>query len=158
MTIHPAAATESPLTLVERTVRLTVREPSSEPISTPADAVAYALALDLHLADREHFVVLHLDARNRVTGHETVSIGSLNASMVHPREVFKATILANAASVILVHNHPSGDLTPSREDLSLTQRLQDAGRLLGVDLLDHVLIAPGPDGPAWRSLKELGLL
>ena len=87
-----------------------------------------------------------------------MSIGSLNASMVHPREVFKATILANAAGVLLVHNHPSGSLEPSAEDRSLTRRLQDAGRLLGIDLLDHVLIAPGPDGPAWRSLKELGLL
>ncbi len=158
MTAPPAAATESPLTLIERTVQLTVRKPPSEPIGTPTDVVDYALALDLHRADREHFVVLHLDARNRVTGHETVSIGSLNASIVHPREVFKATILANAAGVLLVHNHPSGGLEPSAEDLSLTRRLHDAARLLGIDLLDHVLIAPGPDGPTWRSLKELGLL
>jgi len=90
--------------------------------------------------DREHFVVLLLDQKNRVIGIHTVSIGSLTASVVHPREVFKVAILANAAAIIAGHNHPSGDPQPSREDRALTTRLVEAGKLLGINVLDHIII------------------
>lgn len=90
--------------------------------------------------DREYFVCLLLDGKNRITGIHTVSQGSLNQSIVHPRETFKAAILANSAAIILAHNHPSGDLTPSREDREITRRLKEAGELLGIRVLDHVII------------------
>lgn len=92
-------------------------------------------------ATREHFVVILLNARHEVELVETVSVGSLNASIVHPREVFKPALLQSAASVVLVHNHPSGDPEPSEEDLSITKRLVEAGELLGIGVLDHVIIA-----------------
>lgn len=90
--------------------------------------------------DREHFLTLILDGQHRVVGIDDVSVGTLNASLVHPREVFKTAILANAAAIIAAHNHPSGDLTPSAEDKAITKRLADAGSLLGIRLLDHVIV------------------
>jgi len=90
--------------------------------------------------DREHFVVFFLDQKNRITGIHTVSMGSLTASVVHPREAFKAAILANAAAIVCGHNHPSGDVQPSREDRAITTRLSQAGKLLGIQLLDHIII------------------
>ncbi len=90
--------------------------------------------------DREHFWVIPLTAKNQVIGINLVSIGSLNSSVIHPREVFKPAILTNAASVILVHNHPSGDFTPSQEDKNITERLRDAGNLLGIKVFDHIII------------------
>ena len=109
---------------------------------TISDPYAAAQILRAHLdnADREHCVALLLDTRNQVIGIHTVSIGTLNSSLVHPREVFKAAILASAASIILGHNHPSGDPTPSNEDRLLTTRMQEAGKLLGITVLDHVVI------------------
>jgi DNA repair protein RadC len=91
-------------------------------------------------ADREHFVIFFVDQKNQVIGVHTVSIGSLTASLVHPREVFKAAILANAAAIVCGHNHPSGDVQPSREDRATTKRLVDAGKLLGIEVLDHIII------------------
>lgn len=90
---------------------------------------------------REHFIVILLNARHEVEVVETVSVGSLNASIVHPREVFKPAVIQSAASVVLVHNHPSGDPEPSEEDISITKRLVEAGELLGIGVLDHVIIA-----------------
>ncbi|GJL59715.1 MAG: hypothetical protein NPIRA03_25720 [Nitrospirales bacterium] len=98
------------------------------------------LSQDMLNLDREEFRVLLLDTKHKVLGVHTVSVGSLTVSIVHPREVFKAAILANAAAIIGVHNHPSGDPTPSPEDHALTQRLAKAGALLGIRLLDHVVI------------------
>jgi DNA repair protein RadC len=82
-----------------------------------------------------------LSSRNVVLGIETISIGSLNASIVHPREVFKPAILCSAASIALAHNHPSGDAEPSNEDIAITRRMIEAARLLGIELLDHVIVA-----------------
>jgi DNA repair protein RadC len=90
--------------------------------------------------DREHFVVSGLDAKHRVIGINVVSIGSLSLSIVHPREVFKPLIVMNAAAWLCAHNHPSGDVTPSHEDRALTKRLKEAGELLGITLLDHVIL------------------
>lgn len=93
--------------------------------------------------DREQFTVLLLDAKHKPVGVNVVAVGSLTACLVHPREVFKAAILANAASIILAHNHPSGDPTPSPEDDALTRRLKDAGETLGIRVLDHIVLGDG---------------
>ena len=93
--------------------------------------------------DREMFVVLLLDGKNQVLGFNIVSIGSLTAALVHPREVFKPVILANAAAVILLHNHPSGSAEPSAEDRALTTRLEQAGELLGINVVDHIIVGDG---------------
>ena len=90
--------------------------------------------------DKEHFMIVLLDTKNRVIKTETVSVGILDSSIVHPREVFKSAIKSNAASVVLVHNHPSGDPTPSRNDTSTTIKLREAGELVGISVLDHVII------------------
>lgn len=106
----------------------------------PDDVVVY-VGRFLRREKREHFLVLLLNARHEVERRETVSIGSLNASIVHPREVFRPAVLHAAASVVLVHNHPSGDPEPSDEDISITKRLVQVGELLGIGVLDHVIIA-----------------
>ncbi len=109
-------------------------------IRGPDDVVAL-VSKRLIKEAREHFVVLILNARHECLGYEVVSIGSLNASIVHPREVFLPAILHSAASVVLVHNHPSGDPEPSEEDLSITRRLVQVGELVGIGVLDHVIVA-----------------
>ena len=91
--------------------------------------------------DKEHFAILLLDTKNRLIRPETVTVGILDSSLVHPREVFKSAIKSNAASVIIVHNHPSGDPAPSRDDMATTKRLCEAGQLVGISVLDHVIIA-----------------
>ena len=123
-------------------------------VCTPADAARVASAM---LADEtvERVIALHLDTKRSLIGVHTVSQGTLDAALVHPREVFKVALLANAASVILAHNHPSGDPTPSEEDLRLTTRLVAGGALLGVEVIDHLVI--GQDG-AYCSLRETGRL
>jgi DNA repair protein RadC len=124
-------------------------------ISTPED-VAAACA-DLRGLDCETFEVLCLSTKNRLLARVHVSRGSLNASICHPREIFKSAIVANAASVVLVHNHPSGDPTPSGADCSLVRRLSRAGETLGVDVLDSVVLGGG-DTTAVSSMRELGML
>jgi DNA repair protein RadC len=109
---------------------------------------------DLAQETKEFFIALHLDSKNRVVCFEVVSIGSLSASIVHPREVFKAALLSSAAALIFVHNHPSGDPTPSREDLEITTRLREAGELLGLRVLDHIIV--GND--TYLSFADRGLL
>jgi DNA repair protein RadC len=102
--------------------------------------------------DREHFKAAFLNTKNQIIKVATVSIGSLNASIVHPREILKPAIAASAASIILVHNHPTGDPTPSREDIEFTRRFAKCGDLIGIELLDHIVI--GSD--RFTSLKESG--
>lgn len=106
-------------------------------------------------ADREHFMAAMIDARSQVIGVTIVSIGTLSASLVHPREVFKPAILAGAAALIVCHNHPSGDPAPSHEDREATRRLQRSGELLGIPLLDHVIIGAGE---TFFSFKAQGLI
>lgn len=105
-------------------------------------------------AKKEHFCVFFLDTQNRILGKETVSVGTLNSSLIHPRESFRTAILKNCCSVIFVHNHPSGGLEPSPEDLAVTKRLTEAGRLLGIEVLDHVIVT----AHAYTSLKERKLI
>jgi len=105
-------------------------------------------------SDREVFVVMCLDRKNGLIGLNLVSVGSLSSSIVHPREVYKPAILSNASSVILSHNHPSGDPLPSQEDRALTARLVQAGKVLGVEVLDHVIVGDG----RYFSFADEGLL
>lgn len=119
--------------------RAAERPATAAAIRGPDDVLLHVR--DLTRARREHFVVLLLNARHEMQRRETVSIGSLNASIVHPREVFLPAILHSAASVVLVHNHPSGDPEPSEEDLSITRRLVEVGDLVGIGVLDHVVVA-----------------
>lgn len=110
-------------------------------ISSPVDAAEIAAKHFENMAsDREVFSVMLLDVKNRVIGINIVSVGSLCASVVHPREVFKAAILANAASVILTHNHPSGEAKPSLEDIEITRRMVQVGRIMDIHVLDHIII------------------
>jgi DNA repair protein RadC len=119
----------------------------------PSDAVALFRTY-LGLPDREHFIAIHLDARDRVSGLHTVSIGGLRQSEAGAREVFKAAILANAASIVLVHNHPSGDPSPSPDDVAVAQGLELAGQLLAIPLVDLVIVGD----PGYVSLRQAGLL
>jgi DNA repair protein RadC len=123
-------------------------------VSTPEDVVGLC-GLALRGLDREHFLALALNTKNQLLRTIEVSVGSLNASIVHPRELFKEAVRMSAASVVVVHNHPSGDPTPSGADIQLTRRLVKAGDVLGIDVLDHVVVG---DGGAHASLRELGLM
>ena len=109
---------------------------------------------DLRDHKKEHFVTLFLDSRNQEINREIVSVGSLNASLVHPREVFEPAVRHTAAHIIIAHNHPSGDHSPSSEDLSLTKRLVEAGRIMGIEILDHVIVTKN----GFLSFKEKGLI
>ena len=104
--------------------------------------------------DREQFIIACLNTKNEPTNISVVSVGSLNKAIVHPREVFKTAILSNAASIMAFHNHPSGETTPSQQDIQLTNRLYEAGELLSIKLLDHLIIGDG----SFTSLKEKGYL
>jgi DNA repair protein RadC len=122
-------------------------------VRSPADVAKYMME-DLRYLQKEHFVCLFLNTKNHVIAQETLSMGSLNASIVHPREVFRAAIKRGSASIICLHNHPSGDPTPSPEDISMTARLVEAGEIIGIDVLDHVIIGD----QRFVSLKEQGLM
>ncbi|GJL62084.1 MAG: hypothetical protein NPIRA04_07380 [Nitrospirales bacterium] len=135
-------ASASPPSLSAPWVRVMLVQETEGPYHPPitqSNDVA-RLCADMLRLDREEFRVLLLNAKHRVMGVHTVSIGSLTVSIVHPREVYKAAILANAAAIIGIHNHPSGNPDPSPEDHALTKRLAEAGTLLGITLLDHVII------------------
>ncbi|MBI4734430.1 MAG: DNA repair protein RadC [Rubrobacteridae bacterium] len=122
-------------------------------INSPEDAAQLLMSEMRHL-DREYFKALVLNIKNQVLRCVDVSIGSLNSSIVHPRELFKMVIRHNGAAVIVVHNHPSGDPTPSSEDVGVTKRLAEAGQILGIELLDHVILGDG----RFVSLKEYNLM
>jgi DNA repair protein RadC len=129
-----------------------VRNPGRPVISSPAD-VERLLRRRIANLDRENFVVVLLNTKNEVIETSTVSVGTLGASLVHPREVFKPAVRASAASVILAHNHPSGKVEPSREDREVTRRLGEAAGILGIEVLDHVIVGDG-----YFSMKEHGML
>lgn len=130
-------------------------EYSDTTIKSPCDIVRLAReVLEMDEMAEENFIVICLNTKNKIAGVHTVSIGSLNASIVHPREVFKVAMLNNASALLLLHNHPSGDPEPSREDIETTQRLVNAGNILGINVLDHVIIADRKH----LSFKEQGLM
>lgn len=132
---------------------LTVPNHEQYIIRSPSD-VHSLLSSELSHLTKEHFVCLFLNTKNRLLFKEVISIGSLNSAIVHPREVFRAAIKRCSASVICVHNHPSGDSTPSPEDIELTKRLVSAGEIVGIEVLDHIIIG----GSSYVSLKEQGLM
>ncbi|MDI6902446.1 MAG: DNA repair protein RadC [Methanocellales archaeon] len=124
-------------------------------ISSPAD-VASILMPKLRTLDKEHLVILCLDPRNRIhNGSEvTISVGSLDVNIIDPREIFRVALSKNAASIILVHNHPSGDPSPSDGDIEVMRRVMEAGRLIGINVQDHIIIGDG----TFISFREKGLL
>ncbi len=122
-------------------------------IRSPKDAATYLMP-DMVSLQQEHFVVLFLNVKNQILHKQTIFIGSLNASIVHPREIFREAVKRSAASIICAHNHPSGNPTPSAEDIDVTKRLLEAGKLMGIELLDHVIIGDHQ----FISLKEKGYM
>lgn len=126
--------------------------PEMHTIRSPEDA--YEVFKDLRHNQQEHFVVAFLDSKNHVIGKKTIFIGGLNTSLVHPREVFAEAIRRRAASIICAHSHPSGDAQPSSEDREVTKRLIEAGKIIGIEVLDHLVIGDG----TYVSLKERGLM
>lgn len=122
-------------------------------ITSPDDAANLVKSF-LADSDRENFIVICLNTKNEPNAIHTVGVGTLNSSQIHPRELFKTSILANSASIIVAHNHPSGDPTPSMEDIEITKRLTDAGKLLGIEILDHIIIGNG----TFVSFKQKGLI
>lgn len=136
---------------------LTIREevanylPPSSKYTSPTQL--FQIFSFLQYETKEHFITVHLDGKNRILCMEEVSVGSLNQSIVHPREVFKSACLSSAAAIVLIHNHPSLDPAPSREDREITRRLKEAGELLGIRVLDHIIV-----GSSYFSFVEMGLL
>jgi len=122
-------------------------------IRSPEDAASY-LMTDMTSLNQEHFVVLFMNVKNEVLHKQTIFIGSLNSAIVHPREIFREAVKRSAASIICAHNHPSGSPSPSPEDIEVTKRLVDAGALMGIEVLDHVIIGDHQ----FISLKEKGYM
>lgn len=122
-------------------------------IKSPEDGADYLME-EMRSLKQEHLVVLFLNTKNEIIHKSTVFIGSLNASIVHPREIFREAVKRSSASIIVGHNHPSGDPTPSQEDIHVTRRLAEAGKIMGIDMLDHLIIGNN----RFISLKEKGYL
>jgi DNA repair protein RadC len=136
--------------------------PDAPKVETPAQAAAYwrevITKMPWFIADREICVTLVLNTRRRITGQNLVSVGTLNESLVHPRDVFRAAVALNAHAVLLMHNHPSGDPNPSEADHRITRRVAEAGGILQISLLDHVIMGTAGEQPGWFSFKETGVL
>lgn len=126
----------------------------SRKITCPGDAAGLVSEFLLD-SDRETMLVVCLDTKCQPTTISVCSIGSLCASIAHPREVFKVAVLSNAASILIAHNHPSGDPSPSPEDISITKRIHECGKLLGIELIDHIIIGSPSN---FVSLKERGII
>ncbi|MCR5439976.1 MULTISPECIES: RadC family protein [unclassified Selenomonas] len=142
------------LAAVELGRRLAIAEAeSAEVVNGPEDVAHFAMPR-FRFEQREHFAVMLLDTKNHILGLHDVSVGSLQAAVVHPREVFRTAVDYAAASMILLHNHPSGDPTPSHEDITVTTRLVKAGKIMDIPVLDHVIIGRN----RYVSLKDKGLM
>ena len=133
--------------------RLVSLHPQDRPVITSPEDVANLLAAEMSYLEQEHLRVILLDTKNQVTGVIEIYVGNVNSSVVRPAEVLRPAIRENAVSIIVVHNHPSGDPAPSPEDIVITQQLREAGELLGIELLDHVILGD----QRHVSLKELGV-
>lgn len=149
--IGPSKAAEI-VAAFELARRMIVKNGKDVFIQTPEDAYEYVP--EIRKAKKEKLVVIYLTTRNAVIKRETVSIGSLNANIVHPREVFSPALNCHAASVILIHNHPSGDVTASEEDIEITRRVVESGKIMGIEVLDHVIVCDND----YKSMKEEGLI
>lgn len=144
-------------------IQLTVRDASSLPCEIlpivnrkfrNSSDIVKAVS-DLNTLDVEVFMIFHLDSKNVIRAWQVISIGTINASLIHPREVFRAAIINGAVSIVGVHNHPSGDPTPSSEDVTITLRLEDAGKIVGIHVLDHIIIGANEQ---YFSFADRGLL
>lgn len=166
-TIHTLFG-EEPITSKPKSIRfktikavwetLTVRDNVTDYIKpltrVTSSAEVYQQFKFLAYETKEHFLSMHLDSKNRIICVDLCSTGSLTASIVHPREVFKTALLSSAAAMIFLHNHPSGDPTPSREDIEITTRLKEAGELLGIRILDHIIVCED----SYVSFTDRGLI
>ena len=123
-------------------------------ISKPTD-IAKIIKAYIDNSDRENFVVVCLDTKNNITALNTVSVGTINETSAHPREIFKIAILSNSNCIIIAHNHPSGDPSPSRADIEFTKKLVNAGEIVGIEVLDHVIVG---DDEQYVSFKKRGLI
>lgn len=122
-------------------------------VRSPEDGADYVME-EMRTLDQEHFIALFLNTKNQIIHSQTIFIGTLNSSVVHPREIFREAVRRSSASIIVAHNHPSGDPTPSPEDINVTKRLVKAGKIMGIEVLDHLVIGDGK----FISLKEKGHL
>jgi DNA repair protein RadC len=139
-----------------------VREPGSQMVRTPADA--HRVCADIASLAQESFHVLTLNSRNRLLNRHMVSLGTADSTQVHPREVFRPAVSDGASCVVLAHNHPSGDATPSAEDIRITRQMVEAGKVMGLQVIDHVIVGrpaepsgDQPGRPGYLSLRESGL-
>jgi DNA repair protein RadC len=128
-------------------------KPAGVSFTSPQDVAAFLME-EMRYYQKEYFKTILLNTKNHVIAVEDISVGSLNSSIVHPREIFNPAVKKSAASLILVHNHPSGDPSPSREDMEVTTRLVEGGKILGIKILDHIVIGEGN----YCSFKEKGLI
>lgn len=149
-----ALQVHSAILLADKLSRARSEEGNRFIVRSPEDGAEYLRGI---LQDRtqEHLVVMFLNTKNMVIKHKTVFVGSLDASIVHPREIFREAVRLSSATIIVAHNHPSGDPTPSQEDIRVTKRLVEAGRIMGIELLDHIIVG---EGHKYTSLKEKGYL
>lgn len=142
------------LAVIELAIRMHTHSLEEDIFIKSPDDVSDLLMEKMRYFQQEHFVVLYLSTKNMVIHQETMFKGSLNTSIVHPREVYKEAVKRSAAAIICVHNHPSGDPSPSREDIEVTRRLHECGEMIGVDFLDHIIIGSGK----YISLKEMNFI
>ena len=140
--------------LFELSRRLASYNDKPKPKIESSEDVAKLLMAEMSVLKQEHFRGLYLDSRNNLLKNEIISIGSLNASVVHPREIFKIALSESASAVIIVHNHPSGDPEPTKEDIEITKKIINAGRLMGIEVLDHIIIGNN----SYVSLAERKLM
>lgn len=139
-------------TIMQLSKELLMPDDNEYYIKQPRDAYEYLKHISLFT--EENLILLCLNTKNRIIHSRTISIGTINSSLVHPREIFAPAIKVHAASIIVAHNHPSGQADPSAEDISITTRLKECGKLIGIDLIDHVIIGDGK----YVSLKERGII
>jgi DNA repair protein RadC len=136
-----------------------VKQVAGTRVKTPEDV--FRVCEDISCLAQESFHVLGLDVKNRLIGRYMATLGVANACLVHPREVFRGAIMKNACAIVVVHNHPSGDATPSAEDIRITRQLVDAGKIIDIKVLDHVIIGTkleGEERGAFVSMRETGLV
>lgn len=153
MTKYTTKLTENKRVVLEKEISMNCPT-LSYAIKSPDDAATIGKEfMRIHEEPEEYMYMICMNMKNKVIGVFEISHGTVNASLVTPREVFQKALLANAVSIILMHNHPSGDCTPSRQDIEITKRLSEAGRVVGVDVLDHIIV-----GDSYSSLKEKGYL
>lgn len=146
-----AAKAASVLAAVELGQRIS-NEDSHHSIESPEDCLSYLL--DIRKLQKEHFVVLYLNSRSQLIHKEVISIGTINASIVHPREVFEPAVRCAATTIIVAHNHPSGTVEPSDADIAVTRRLSQAGEIMGISMLDHVIVSQSK----WFSFRKKGMI